>query len=363
MGEILINNNFSNNLNGWVNGVDGGYAFGWVDGQAEAISYSDSTSKKPHKIWQLLSIEAEVISATLEVFARWETYGGDIVDGSVEFEIYIIRPDGVYDKYYQVTYTGSSEAKILSNVNVLPTFQAGGIGTYKLLLIASPASAKTGSAYIQSFGYYDWASLVVTFRHKKSIIESLNFSPAPEKDFSKAMSELVKPSESISQKVWFFRRISEGINLSEILKKSSFKSFSEGVANTEQLSSTYFDVINVKKESPSESINILEKLSDRDVSKGLSESIILNELTDVYVGYFKNIEESISLDEDITPTHIKPRSIGEQISLSEKIVSIIKTSGNWMIIYTPGGTRYSDISPVDNEWVRREARIAHDIEV
>jgi len=316
MANILTNSNFDNNLNGWVNGVDGGYAFGWVDGQAEAISYSNSTSKKPHKMWQLLDIDAEVIDAKLDVFARWESYGGDI-DGSVEFEVYIIRPDGVYDKYYQVTHTGSSESRILSNVNVLSTFQAGGIGTYKLLLIASPASAKTGSSYIQSFGYFDWTSLNVSFKYKKIFIEQLPVSSVKTSKESKFLSGSVSVSENCLP--IRLKMISELINLSEKRQNEALLIISDSITGQEE-------ILTVK-------------------------------------GTQKSISESLGISEALLSQLTKSKMLSDSLLFSETLVSLRKENNNEIVIYYPEDISYIPRSPQDTEWIRREIRIAHEVEV
>lgn len=181
--------------------------------------------KIDHEVAQDFEVNDEVLSADLDVWAKWQASVGN---GLVEFIVYVQKPDLTNVELYNNQYTdgASGQANILSNLDVKAHLSQQ--GTYKLRLLCG---ARSNDDFICSYGWYDNISLDIKIKKIKVILEQLAAIEDPQRKSSSTKSESLSLSEALSkQKV---KSILESLSLSEAANRLTKKSVLEALSLVE----------------------------------------------------------------------------------------------------------------------------------
>ncbi len=218
MSNLIQNGDFAWAFAGWVNPVLGGLAFLISAEQPFGVSNPSSVATKTYKMCQPFSLNDEIITATITVWAIWEAYSGDD-DGSNRFLVELEKPDTTMVTLVDTTKTAAvSSGNILTASDISANFST--YGNYKLWLTLVSKSSKTGVEHEVSEGGYDNISIDVTVKKYKAVHEMIGslgvlddkvtISP-PAYNYESA-SEVVGLSESCSYIV-----ITDSLGVSEVV--------------------------------------------------------------------------------------------------------------------------------------------------
>lgn len=133
MRNKILNGDFSDNFNNWLNGVAGGYPFAIDSGKAKAASLPDSASTKTFKIKQLFSLNNLITTGELSVDAVWDAASALYLE---EFDDSIIADEWTKhndDANRTITETtlltiavaGGTDARWISSLNEAPKLHQG----------------------------------------------------------------------------------------------------------------------------------------------------------------------------------------------------------------------------------------------
>ncbi len=307
-GSASVTENYSS----WVNS---GFA---IIAGPEARRVAPVSGSATATIKKAFDIDAAPSSAHLTVAAKG-TAGG----GGARAKVKLVKPNGTEIQLVSIILSGDTWSNIVNNMDISGYLTT--VGQYEVKLIAevtdgaslnfgNVALSASWTGYVQAFGWYDSASLDISVKKTKVVIESMGMVDLPEKKAAKALPL-------------------EGITLSESLVTRKFRGVFgfDGISFTEGFSKV--------------------------VKKVVVEGLKFQESLFRGVGFMKVVSEGLQFLESYLTRRLARRTETETLGLLESVSARVLT-GN-LIIYPVlvAPTTWADGVPASTSWSKTKIEI------
>ena len=193
MAETLTNGTFDSDLSSWAK--HGGSSRTMFTYDATGASHDGGATKARHagvgltlvrySMYQNITISeaSNIDTATMDIWGQLATYGTvhvtEILKSYIQFTVNLVDPDGNFHRVQQITryYISSTALRpitILSDEDVKSILQAGGNGTWSIIVAAFIYRANFGTGELR--GWYDDLSLDISYHAYGSTTETITLS-------------------------------------------------------------------------------------------------------------------------------------------------------------------------------------------